>query len=346
MNSFKPVKAGLKLPMSSVWLMNSISEYKGKQELYGRQSPQLLKRLVEMAIIQSAESSNRIEGITVDRKRLRSLVLGKAKPQDRSEEEVAGYREALDWLHKKHADIEITPQTIRQLHRLCMADSGDAGQWKKRDNEIIRKTSGGEVEIIYRPLSAALTPRAIEQLCLTYRHSLEQEKMPPLYAIACLILDFLCIHPFRDGNGRVSRLLTLLALYQQGFDVGRYISLERIIEQSKETYYESLHKSSRQWLKAGHDITGWLNYFLGTIHTAYRELQQRAGDVRSARGSKTEMIRNAIESQITEFSCSDIQKSCPFVSIDLIRLTLKQLRKEKKAICIGRGQSAKWKRIR
>jgi Fic family protein len=345
-NSFKKIKGQLKLSISSVWLMNSISEYKGKQELYRRQSPQLLKRLVEMAIIQSAESSNRIEGITVEQKRLRPLVLGKAKPQDRSEEEVAGYREALDWIHKKSDAIEITPKTIQQLHRLCMADAGDAGQWKRKDNEIIRKTKGGEIEIIYKPLSASETPSAVKQLCLAYRHSLDQEKMPPLYAIACLIFDFLCIHPFRDGNGRVSRLLTLLALYQHGFDVGRYISLERIIEESKETYYESLHKSSKLWLKAQHDNVFWLNYFLGTIQAAYRELEQRAGDVRSARGSKTAMIRDAIERQTAEFSCSDIQKSCPFVSIDLIRLTLKQLRKEKKAICIGRGQSAKWKRIR
>jgi Fic family protein len=345
MNSFKKSKGQLKLPLSAVWLMNSISESKGKQALYSRQSPQLLKRLVEMAMIQSAESSNRIEGITVESKRLRPLILGHARPQDRSEEEVAGYRKALDWIHKQHANIEITPQTVQQLHRLCMADSGDAGQWKKKDNEIIRKTSAGEVEIIYKPLTAALTPKAVKQLCLTYRHSLEQEKMPSLYAVACLILDFLCIHPFRDGNGRVSRLLTLLALYQHGFDVGRYVSLERIIEQSKETYYESLHKSSKLWLKAEHDNVFWLNYFLGTIQAAYRELEQRAGDVRSARGSKTEMIRDAIGRQPIAFSCSDIQKLCPFVSMDLIRLTLKQLRKEKKAVCTGRGQLAKWKRI-
>ncbi len=345
MNSFKKVKDQLKLPLSAVWLMNSISEYKGKQELYSRQSPQLLKRLVEMAIIQSAESSNRIEGVTVDSKRLRPLVLGKAKPQDRSEEEVAGYRKALDWIHKKYGDIEITPQTIQQLHRLCMADSGDAGQWKRKDNEIIRKTSAGEVEIIYRPLSAALTPKAVRQLCLAYRHSLEQEKIPSLYAVACLILDFLCIHPFRDGNGRVSRLLTLLAFYQQGFDVGRYISLERIIEQTKETYYESLNKSSRQWLKARHDITGWLNYFLGTIHSAYRELQQRAGDVASPRGSKTDLVLETIAVQKEDFSISDIERLCPFVSRDMIRLIFRRLQKEKRLVCLGKGKNARWKRI-
>jgi Fic family protein len=345
MNSFKKTKDQLKLPVSAVWLMNAISEYKGKQELYSRQSPQLLKRLVEMAIIQSVESSNRIEGVTVDDKRLRPLVLGKAKPQDRSEEEVAGYRNALNWIHKKYDTIDISPQTIQQLHRYCMADSGDAGQWKRKDNEIIRKTSAGEVEVIYRPLSAALTPKAVERLCLAYRHGIEQEKLPPLYAVACLILDFLCIHPFRDGNGRVSRLLTLLALYQRGFDVGRYISLERIVEQSKETYYESLNTSSQQWLKGSHDITHWLNYFLGMVHSAYRELQQRAGDVKSPRGSKTEMVLETIFAQQENFSISDIERLCPFVGRDMVRLILRRLQKEKKLVCVGKGKNARWKRM-
>jgi len=207
MNSFKKTEKDLKLPLSAVWLMNSISEYKGKQDMYARQSPQVLQSLVEMALIESAESSNRIEGVTVEKSRLKPLVLGRSKPKDRSEDEIAGYRNALDLIHQKHKSLEISPHTIRQLHRLSHAGAGDAGQWKTKDNEIIRKGRNGSIEIIFKPVSASSTPEAIKQLSLAYRHSIEQLRYPGLYAVACLILDFLCIHPFRDGNGRVSRQL-------------------------------------------------------------------------------------------------------------------------------------------
>jgi len=344
MNSFKKTDKELKLPLSAVWLMNSISEYKGKQELYTRQSPDVLKSLVEMAMIESAESSNRIEGVTVEKSRLRPLIIGKSKPKDRSEDEVAGYRKALDLIHKKHDSLDISPQTILQLHRLSHSGSGDAGQWKKKDNEIIRKNKNGSIDIIFKPIGASETPQTIKQMCLAYKYSIEQLRYPGLYAASCLILDFLCIHPFRDGNGRVSRLLTLLALYQHGCDVGKYISLERIIEQSKETYYESLQKSSKQWHEAKHNIEPWLCYFLGTINAAYREFQQRAGNVKSARGAKTANVIQTVSEQSGEFSMSEIERLCPAVSRDMIRIIFRQLQKEKKIICLGKGKSARWKR--
>lgn len=346
MMSFKKVGKELQLPAGAVWLMNSISEYKGKQELYTRQSPQILKALVEMALIESAESSNRIEGVTVDKKRLKPLVIGHSKPRDRSEEEVVGYRKALDLIHRKHISLDISPETIKELHLLSHAETGDAGQWKRRDNEIIRKNPDGRIEVIFKPVSAASTPDAIRQLCLAYKHSVAQLRYPELYATACLILDFLCIHPFRDGNGRVSRLLTLLSLYQHGYEVGKYTSIERIIEQSKETYYEALQKSSKNWHNAKHDIGPWLHYFLGTISSAYREFEQRAGSVKSPRGAKTELVIRAINSQFGEFSISDIERACPGTSRDMIRVIFRQLQKEKKIVCLGKGQSAKWTRLR
>jgi len=345
MNSFRKIEKDLQLPLSAVWLMNSISEYKGRQELYARQSPQLLKSLVEMALIESAESSNRIEGVTVEKSRLKPLIIGRSKPKDRSEDEVAGYRNALDLIHKKHSSLDISPQTIRQLHRLSHAGAGDAGQWKKKDNEIIRKNQSGEIEVIFKPVSASSTPEGVKQLSLVYRHSIEQLRYPGLFSVACLVLDFLCIHPFRDGNGRVSRLLTLLALYQHGYEVGKYISLERIIEQSKETYYDALRKSSMRWHKAEHEIEPWLCYFLGTINSAYREFKERAGGIKSARGAKTENIIQVINEQTGEFSISEIERLCPAVSRDMIRTVFRQLQKQKKIICLGRGQSARWKRI-
>lgn len=345
MNSFKRTNKDMKLPLGAIWLMNSISEYKGRQELYIRQSPQLLKTLVEIALIESAESSNRIEGVTVERNRLRPLIIGHSKPKDRSEEEVAGYRKALDFIHKKHESLDISPETILELHRLSHAETDDAGEWKKKDNEIIRKNPDGTLDVIFKPVSAAFTPGAIKQLCLAYEHSIDQLKYPSLYAVACLILDFLCIHPFRDGNGRVSRLLKLLALYHHGYEVGKYISLERIIEQSKETYYEALQKSSKYWHEGKHNIEPWLYYFLGTVNSAYREFEQRAGRIKHPRGAKTEVIIQAINRQIGEFSISDIEKLCPGISRDMVRVVFRQLQKNKKICCLGKGQSARWRQI-
>ena len=343
MHSFKDET--VKLPLGSVWLMNSISEHKGKQELYTKQSPQILKSLVEMALIESAESSNRIEGVAVERNRLKPLIIGRSKPHDRPEEEVAGYRRALDLIHKKHAGISITPETIKELHRLCRGEIWDAGKWKEKDNDIIRKYSDGRVEIIFKPVSSDKTPAMVEQLCLSYENSVNQLKYPEIYAVACLVLDFLCIHPFRDGNGRVSRLLTLLALYQHGYQVTKYISLERITEQSKETYYESLNKSSQKWHQSKHDIFPWFNYFLGTVLRAYKEFEERAGSIKPAKGVKTEIITAAIEKEVGEFAISDIERLCPGVSRDMIRVVFRQLQKEKRIVCLGKGQSAKWKRI-
>lgn len=343
MNSFK--RDSVELPLSAVWLMNSNSEYKGKQELYVKQSPQVLKSLIEMALIESAESSNRIEGVTVKKKRLKPLVIGHSKPRDRSEEEVVGYRKALDLIHKKYASLRITPETIKELHRLCRGETWDAGKWKEKDNDIIRKHPDGRVEVIFKPVSAAETPGMIKQLCLVYENSVTQLKYPDLYAIACLVLDFLSIHPFRDGNGRVSRLLTLLALYQHGFQVGKYISIERIIEQSKETYYESLNKSSQKWHQAKHDIFPWFNYFLGTVLGAYKEFEERAGTIKSIRGAKTEIVVMAIEKQLGEFTISDIERACPNVSRVMIKKVLLQMHKDKKIECLGKGQAAKWQRM-
>lgn len=343
MNSFNKEKSDL--PISSVWLMNAISEYKGKQELYAHQSPQILKALVELALIESAESSNRIEGITVQRNRLKPLVIGHSKPRDRSEEEVAGYRKALGLIHDKHKSLRITPETIKELHRLCCGETWDAGKWKEKDNDIVRKYPDGRVEVIFKPVSAAETPGMIKQLCLAYENSITQLKYPNLYAIACLILDFLSIHPFRDGNGRVSRLLTLMALYQHGFQVGKYISIERITEQSKETYYESLNKSSQKWHQAKHDCLPWFNYFLGTILAAYKEFEERAGNIKPSRGAKTAIVMKAIESQHGEFSISDIERACLNVSRVMIKKVLLRQQKDKKIKCLGKGQSAKWERM-
>ena len=335
----------LELPLSSVWLMNALAEYKGRQDLFRHQSPQILHALLELALVESAESSNRIEGVTVDHDRLKPLILGKSAPRDRSEEEVAGYRAALQWIHEKHQQLEITPATLLELHRLCRGEYWDSGKWKEKNNDIIKKHPDGRIEVVFKPVDAQHVPDMINQLCLSYNHAINQEKFPHLYAVACLILDFLSIHPFRDGNGRVSRLLTLLALYHHRYLVGQYISLERIIEQSKETYYESLNRSSQRWHEAKHDPLPWLNYFMGTIILAYKEFEERATHMASTRGSKTDMIISMINKQVNEFAIRDIETALPTVSRDMIRVVIRKLQLENKVQSLGKGRAARWKRI-
>ena len=215
---------------------------------------------------------------------------------------------------------------------------------EEKDNDIIRKHADGRIEVIFKPVSAKETPDMMKQLCLAYENSVTQLKYPDLYAVACLILDFLCIHPFRDGNGRVSRLLTLLALYQHGFQVGKYISLERIIEQSKETYYESLNKSSQNWYQGKHDGFPWFNYFLGTVLGAYKEFEERAGNLKPSRGAKTGIVEAAVNKQFGEFSISDIERACPNVSRPMIRVVLEDLRAKGKIEVLGTGRSAHWRK--
>ena len=263
--------AGLSLPLGTVWLLTDVAEARGRQDLYTKQAPQLLKALRETALIQSVESSNRIEGVTVAPDRLVPLVLEDAKPRDRSEEEIRGYRLALDLIQTSPYDLEITPDLLRRLHGLLQEGSGDAGEWKRVANEIIELRPGAPPFVRFRPVSVADTPAAVDELCLSYRHVVNQSMAPPLVATAALIFDFLCIHPFRDGNGRISRILTQLALDQHGIEVGRYISLERLIEESKADYYDVLHRSSEGWHEGQHDLLPWLNYFLSIVKRAYRE---------------------------------------------------------------------------
>jgi Fic family protein len=264
----------LTLPVSSVWLVGDVAEAKGRQDLYLDKPPEILTSLRETSLVQSVESSNRIEGVTVAPERLRPLVLGNDRPRDRSEEEIQGYRRALELIHAEAKSLAITPELLQRLHATIQEGSGDAGQWKRVDNEIVELREGAPPFVRFRPVKVAETPAAVEELCLLYRHALNQSLAPPLVAVAALVFDFLCIHPFRDGNGRISRLLTLLALYQHGYEVGRYVSLERLVEESRAEYYDALHRGSDGWHEGRHDLIPWLSYFLAILKRAYRELDR------------------------------------------------------------------------
>ena len=275
-----------RVPVSTVWLLNDIAEFKGRQEFLTQQTPRFLKTLRDTAIVRSPESSNRIEGVVVAPSRLEPLVLRNSRPQDRSEQEVQGYRQALSEIHSGHSGLTCTPDTIRSLHALCQPDSSDAGQFKRVDNDIVLLTPGKAPAIRFRCVQAKETPGAIAELCDRYRQAFEDHAAPPVIAVAALVLDFLCIHPFRDGNGRVSRLLTSLALYHHGYDVGRYVSLERLIEESREDYYNCLHRSSGGWHQSQHQLTPWFNFILATIRRAYADLEDLARNARAPRGTK------------------------------------------------------------
>ena len=343
MHTFRTLLPKFQLPMSSAWLLNAIAEFKGKQELFTHQSPQVLKALREQALVQSVESSNRIEGITVPVARLVPLVLGHARPKDRSEEDLAGYRKALDLIHTQADDLPVVPETTLRLHRFCQEAAGDAGQWKRLDNEIVELEPGQVPRIRFRCVSAIETPKAMEELCLLYRHFLSQGRVLPLIAMAALVLDFLCIHPFRDGNGRISRLLMLLALYHHGYEVGRYLSLERLIEDSREEYYRVLHLSSQGWHQGRHDFVPWLNYFLGILRRAYDEFAARAGKIKSPRGTKAHLVTQAIQNQPGEFRLVDIERACPGVGREWIRVLLADLKAQGEVVCRGRGPAARWR---
>ena len=346
MSSFEEKRtSGIQIPLSTSWLLASCMESRGKQDLWTRQKPEVLKALRDLAIVQSVESSNRIEGVTVDANRLRPLVLGNARPQDRPEEEIAGYRKALDWIFTSRRPIQVVPSTILKMHSLAQGGmTGDAGKWKSRDNEIVEIRPGGERVVRFVPTSAKETPGAIERLCNKYLEAAELKSMPELLLVGSFILDLLCIHPFRDGNGRVSRLMTTLLLELNGFVVSRYVSLEHLIEDGRESYYQSLFESSQGWHDSNHDIVPWWDYFLSIVSSAYREFSE-AVESREAGPGKTELVRETITGMDGGFSLSEVRAQLPSVSEQLIKKVLQQMKTDGRLKLTGRGRGARWEKI-
>lgn len=335
------------LTHSLLMTVRALGEFRGRQVLYSEQSPEVLETLRRVAMVQSTESSNRIEGITVAADRIEALVTKKVTPKDRSEQEVAGYRDVLAAIHANYNKLHLSTDLIRSWHRMMYRFTGEAGgEWKKKDNAILEVLPDGRQVVRFQPISAIATPQVMEGLITQFVRTAEEAKADPLLLVASFIFDFECIHPFTDGNGRIGRLLTLLLLYQAGYEVGRYISLERIVEESKETYYESLLKSSQGWHEARHDLRPWWNYFLGMLTAAYKEFELRVGTITSARGAKREMIRRAVERITGRFTIGDLKRACPGVSYPTLQRALTDLKKRQKVRCLGRGPSAQWERIK
>jgi Fic family protein len=338
-----------KLPITHRMLriIRQISEYRGKQELFKIQSPQVLETLRHVALIQSTESSNRIEGVSAPPDRIRALVAGKTAPHNRSEQEIAGYRDVLNTIHISAFEIPFTANVVLQMHRdLYQFLPGEGGHWKPVDNEITEVGPDGTKVIRFVPVPAYRTAEAMIQLHERFNEHRQAGELDPLILIAAYVLDFLCIHPFRDGNGRMARLLTLLLLYQAGYEVGRFISLEQIVERTKESYYDTLLQSSIEWHEGHHSLEPWTEYLLGVVILgAYEEFERRVGMVAEGRGTKTAMVFDVISRIAGEFSISDLQERCPTVGIDLIRQILKRERDAGRLECLGRGPGARWRRI-
>lgn len=334
------------IPHSFLRTIRLLGEYRGKEALFIQQTPQVLESLRQVAIIQSTESSNRIEGIQAPADRIKKLVEHKTTPKNRSEQEIAGYRDALATIHANHANMPFTAGIVLQLHRdLYQFVAQQGGRWKMTDNEISETRADGTKITRFRPTPAHQTPEAMERLHTLFREQCESGEIDPLLLIPAYVFDFLCIHPFTDGNGRMARLLTLLLLYQAGFEVGRYISLEHLVENQREGYYDALYKSSQGWHEGAHTLLPWWEYFLGVMLLgAYREFERRTGELTTAHGAKTESVLAAIRKLPEAFRYADLAQACPNVSRPTIKRVLGQLRQEGKVECVRPGRDAIWEK--
>jgi Fic family protein len=325
-------------------VLHQIGEYRGKQSLYFQQTPELLGTLQQRAMIESNEASNRLEGIIAPHHRIAAIALKTTTPQTRSEQEIAGYRDALDLLHEAAEVMTFSSNVVLQLHAALyryLPNSG--GHWKTQDNEIIERNPDGSIRgVRFKPVNALETPIMMDKLVQRYQLALKQYHFEPLFIIPITVLDFLCIHPFTDGNGRTARLIALMMMYHFDYQVGRYISLERIFETTKERYYSSLKQSSLSWHEGRHDVMPWVDYFWSVLLLAYQQLEERVGQVVQGKGAKSTRIQQAIKRKLGSFSISDIEYDCPGISRDMIRRVLRQLRDQGEIHTIGKGRAAKW----
>lgn len=323
-----------------VSLLTTIHEFKGRQALFIEANSDKLLDLLEIAKIQSTEYSNKIEGIYTSDDRLKQIVLDKTMPKTRSEKEIAGYRDVLNTIHANYEYIPIIPSMLLQLHRDLYKFSGEGygGKFKSSDNIIAEVGRNGEKSIRFKPVPAWQTAESINDLCSAFNEIIESENVDPLLLIPMFILDFLCIHPFDDGNGRMSRLLMLLLLYRSGYIVGKYISLEKIIENSKESYYEVLKESSYGWHENENNYEPFVRYTLGIIVSAYREFESRVILVSKVNVSKSERISEIIKGHIGKITKSEIMKLCPDISQTTVQRTLNNLLENDQITKIGGGR--------
>ena len=329
-----------------VGYLTTIHEYKGEQRLIAERHADVLESLVEVAKIQSTESSNKIEGIYTSDERLKKIVLDKTMPKTRNEREIAGYRDVLNTIHENFPHIPIRDTFILQLHRDLYKfenSTSNGGRFKNSDNIIEEEDANGNKFVRFRPLPAWETPEAITELCAAYNEAINRSEADALLIIPLFIIDFLCIHPFNDGNGRMSRLLTLLLLYQNDYIVGKYISLEKLIERTKDRYYDVLQESSQGWIEDENNYEPFVKYILGVIVAAYREFFDRAQIVEEKKVPKPDRIEELIKNHLGTITKTEIVEATPGISTTTVQRTLTDLVKAEKIIKIGNGRYTKYK---
>jgi len=322
-------------------LLTSIHEAKGRQELYLSQKPEELNRLVEIAKVQSTEASNAIEGIRTTEIRLKQLALEKTTPKNRDEEEISGYRDALRTIHESFEYIPLNVNYILQLHQIMFAHvkgNNFGGKFKNNQNYIQGIDEAGNAYTLFTPPSPFETPAALDNLCKEYNKAIEEAKVDPLVLIPVFIHDFLCIHPFRDGNGRMSRLLTTLLLYRSGYYIGKYISLEAKIAKIKDLYYDALSESQKGWYEGKDNPAPFVKYMLSIIDMAYKDFESRL-DLVTAKVGANEKVRMAFDKKIGKITKSDIVELCPGLSVSAIEKGIAKLIKEGKITKSGSGRN-------
>ena len=348
MRAFDYIKEPEKLLTPEIVQMTGkIHEHKGKQEIFLEANIDELKTLLEVALIQSTGASNRIEGIYTTDKRLEELVSQKAEPRNRSEQEISGYREVLSTIHEGYEYITPRPNIILQLHRdLYSYSQGSAGgSYKNSDNVIAETDAEGHQKARFIPVPAFQTAEAMEELCTRFLEAWEADRIDKLVLIPMFILDFLCIHPFNDGNGRMSRLLTLLLFYKAGYIVGKYVSMEMLIEKTKETYYEALQASSTGWHECENSYEPFVKYYLGIMLKAYNEFESRVEHLKHRSLSKPDRIKAVIDNKVGKITKKEIMELCPDISRVTVERTLTDLVKSGYVAKVGAGPSTGYVRI-
>lgn len=328
-------------------LVAAIYKCVGKQELYLKQKPNELEKLVEIAKVQSTEASNAIEGIVTTNTRIRQLVEEKTTPRNRDEQEIAGYRDVLNVIHENFDAIPVTKNYILQLHKILYSHMNNpiAGQTKSVQNYISATYPDGHTEVLFTPLAPYETPEALDRICDEYNRVIGNFEVEPLIVIPIFIHDFLCIHPFNDGNGRMSRLLTTLLLYRSGFYIGKYISLEAKIAKNKDLYYDALGRSQDGWHKGIEDVVPFIKYLLGTILAAYKDFEDRFSIVEEKLPA-VDIVRKATRNKIGKFTKQDIRELCPSLSVSSIEGSLRKLVKEGELKREGSGKGTYYVRLK
>jgi len=335
------------LPAQLVNSLATIEAGRGRQDAFKRQSPMALETLRDVAVVQSVEASNAIENITAPARRIRELALDKTTPKNRSEAEIAGYRRVLDEIHTNAGNIPFHENVVKQFHGwLYSFTNRPAGEYKSGENEVMETHPDGAELVRFQPVSAARTPGAMTELHDRFDRAWHDGDYHRLLLLAVYVFDFLMIHPFQDGNGRMSRLATALLLYHAEYDVGRYVSWEKLINDSRETYYEALEKSTAGWHQGQHDLTAWMGYFFGVLIMAYATLEERTETV-AVKGSKSAAVTNFVRTSVSDvFTIAEVREAVPHIGDGQIGRVLRRLQMEGVVVNETKGRAARWRRLR